>query len=81
MGISLSRTAALAARLDLPVEEWPNLDSEVLLKTRYCKVWMTCHWFRHHAGGNCIPVLVSRCQGWTDDMTWEQAVKLWAQKR
>jgi len=44
---------------------------------------MTCHWFRHHAGVNCIPVLTcqlhqgliahgehltSRCQGWTDDM-------------
>jgi hypothetical protein len=21
---------------------------------------MTCHWFRHHAGVNCIPVLVNR---------------------
>jgi hypothetical protein len=45
---------------------------------------MTCHWFRHHAGVNCIPVLTcqlhqrliahgehltSRCQGWTDDMS------------
>jgi len=45
---------------------------------------MTCHWFRHHAGVNCIPVLTCqlhqgliahgehltrRCQGWTDDMT------------
>jgi hypothetical protein len=48
---------------------------------------MTCHWFRHHAGVNCIPVLTcqlhqglithgehltSRCQGWTDDMTRQQ---------
>jgi hypothetical protein len=47
------------------------------------KVCMTCHWFRHHAGVNCIPVLTcqlhqgliahgehltSRCQGWTDDL-------------
>ena len=44
---------------------------------------MTCHWFRHHAGPECIPVLtcqlhqgliaqgehlIRRCQGWTDDM-------------
>jgi hypothetical protein len=42
-----------------------------------------CHWFRHHAGVNRIPVLTcqlhqgliahgehltSRCQGWTNDM-------------
>jgi hypothetical protein len=48
---------------------------------------MTCHWFRHHAGVNCIPVLtcqlhqgliahgehlVSRCQGWTDDLVRQQ---------
>jgi hypothetical protein len=44
---------------------------------------MTCHWFRHHAGPGCIPLLTCqlhqgligqgehlthRCQGWTDDM-------------
>ena len=44
---------------------------------------MTCHWFRHHAGVHCIPVLTcqlhegliaqgehlsSRCQGWTDEL-------------
>ena len=44
---------------------------------------MTCHWFRHHAGVNYIPLLTCqlqqgliahgehlthRCQGWTDDM-------------
>jgi len=66
------------------IEDWPYLDEAVLLKTRSRKVCMTCHWFRHHAGVNCIPVLtcqlhqgliahgehlVSRCQGWTDDMT------------
>jgi hypothetical protein len=48
---------------------------------------MTCHWFRHHAGVNCIPVLtcqlhqeliahveqlVSRFQGWTYDRTRQQ---------
>ena len=42
-----------------PIEEWPYLDEAVLLKTRGRKVCMTCHWFRHHAGVNCIPVLTS----------------------
>jgi hypothetical protein len=65
-------------------EHWPYLDEEVLLASRSSKVCMTCHWFRHHAGVNCIPVLTCqlhqgllahgehlthRCQGWTDDMT------------
>ena len=72
MGIPLSRPAALNARLDLPIEEWPYLDESTLLKTRSRKVCMTCHWFRQHAGVNCIPVLTSRCQGWTDDMTRQQ---------
>ena len=64
------------------IEAWPYLDEGVLLKTRSRKVCMTCHWFRHHAGVNCIPVLTcqlhqglnahgehltSRCPGWTDD--------------
>ena len=30
----LSRPAVLAARLDLPVEEWPYLDEGALLRTR-----------------------------------------------
>jgi len=60
MGISLPRPAGRATRLNLPVEEWPYLDSEVLLKTRSRKVCMTCHWFRHRAGVSCIPVLT--CQ-------------------
>ena len=50
------------------IEDWPYLDEAVLLRTRSRKVCMTCHWFRHHAGVNCIPVLTSRCQGWTDDL-------------
>ena len=57
VGIPLPRPAALNARLDLPIEEWPYLDEVVLLKTRSRKVCMTCHWFRHHAGVNCIPLL------------------------
>ena len=66
------------------VDAWPYLDEGILLKTRSRKVCMTCHWFRHHAGVNAIPVLTcqlhqgliahgehltSRCQAWTDDMT------------
>jgi hypothetical protein len=69
------------------IEEWPYLDEAVLLKTRSRKVCMACHWFRHHAGVNCIPVLTcqlhqgliahgehlsSRCQGWTDDLVRQQ---------
>jgi len=83
MGVPLPRSAALVARSDIPVEDWPCLGSDVLLRTRSRKVCMTCHWFRHHAEVNCIPVLTcqlhqgliahgehltSRCQGWTDDM-------------
>ena len=60
MGGPLSRPAALVARLEAPVEEWPYLDEGTLLKTRSRKFCMTCHWFRHHAGVNCIPVLVNR---------------------
>ncbi len=40
--------------------QWPYLDEAVLLKTRSRKVCMTCHWLRHHAGVNCIPLLT--CQ-------------------
>jgi hypothetical protein len=71
-------------QIGLPAEEWPFLDQEVLVQARSRKVCMTCHWFRHQAGVNCIPLLTcqlhqgliaqgehltSRCHGWTDDMT------------
>jgi len=69
MGVPLPWPAALAARLETSVEEWPYLDEGTLLKSRSRKVCLTCHWVRHHAGVKCIPVLTSRCQGWTDDMT------------
>jgi hypothetical protein len=87
MGAPLPRPAALAAKLEIPIEEWSYLDERALQKSRSRKVCMTCHWFRHHAGVNCIPVLTcqlnqgliahgehlaSRCQGWTDDMTRSQ---------
>jgi hypothetical protein len=56
----------LAARFDLPIEEWRDLDSAVLAKTRTRKVYMTCHWFRHHAGVNCIPLLLPN-ESWIGD--------------
>ena len=83
MGLPPPRPAALAARYDAPVEEWPYLDGAVLQKCRSHRVCMTCHFFRHHPGPNCIPLLTcrlhqgliahgehltSRCQGWTEDL-------------
>jgi hypothetical protein len=80
---SAPRFHSQAAREE-PVEEWPYLDGEVLVASRSHKVCMTCHWFRHYAGVNCIPLLTCqlhqgllpqgehltcRCQGWTEDMT------------
>jgi hypothetical protein len=87
MGVPLPRSGGRVARPDIPVEDWPYLDSDVLLRTRSRKVCMTCHWFRRRAGVNCIPVLTcqlhqgliahgehltSRCQGWTDDLARQQ---------
>ena len=83
-----SRTSSRAqagdpAANEQPIDAWPYLDGEVLRSSRSRKVCITCHWFRHHAGVNCIPVLtcqlhrgqiaqgehlIRRCQGWTDDM-------------
>jgi len=83
-GASLPRPVAQAARLETPIEDWPWLDEEVLVASGSGKVCLTCHWFRHHTGVNCIPLLTCqlhqgllahgehltrRCQGWTDDMT------------
>ena len=70
------------------IEDWAWLNQAVLRPSRSRKVCMTCHWFRHHAGVNCIPLLtcqlhqgliahgehlVSRCQGWTDDMARQRS--------
>ena len=60
MGAPLPRPAALKARLDTPIEEWSYLDECTMQKTRSRKVCMTCHWFGHHAGAQCIPLLT--CQ-------------------
>ncbi len=84
MAAPVPRPAALVAKPETSVEDWPYLDGAVLVKTRSGRACMTCHWFRHHPGANGIPVLtcqlhqgliahgehlVNRCQGWTDDMT------------
>ena len=64
------------------IEHWPWLDQDLLRSSRSHQVCMTCHFFRHHAGVNCIPVLAchlhqgliahgehlsSRCHGWTEE--------------
>ena len=80
---SRANRSALADAQD-DCEAWPYLDEGVLRPSRSRKVCMTCHWFRHHAGAECIPVLstcqlhrgqiaqgehlIRRCQGWTDDV-------------
>ncbi|MFM9110394.1 MAG: galactose oxidase [Prochlorococcaceae cyanobacterium] len=84
MAASLPQSRPPAGRPEIPVEDWPFLDDDVLVSARSRKVCMTCHWFRHHAGVHCIPVLTCqlhqgliphgehlhrRCQAWTDDMT------------
>ena len=40
-----------------PVEEWPWLDQGILIASRSRQVCLTCHFFRHHPGPNCIPLL------------------------
>ena len=84
MALHRPRPIGPAERIDLPAEEWPFLNQGVLVQARSRKVCMTCHWFQHQAGMNCIPLLTcqlhqgliahgehltSRCQGWTEDMT------------
>ena len=81
---SSDRSVAAAVEAAGDCEAWPYLEQDVLRPSRSRKVCMTCHWFRHHAGPQCIPLLtcqlhqgliaqgdhlLSRCQGWTDDMT------------
>ena len=79
-----TRPALTPADDDGTYEEWTYLDEWVLVASRSRKVCLTCHWFRHHAGVNCIPLLTCQlhqgllahgehltrhCQGWTEDMT------------
>jgi hypothetical protein len=71
-----------------PLEGWPWLDEAVLLSSRSRQVCMTCHFFRHHAGPNCIPVLACHlhqgliaqgehlthcCSGWTEELHRQRA--------
>ena len=42
---------------DEAIEDWPWLDQDVLRSSRSRQVCMTCHFFRHHPGPNCIPLL------------------------
>ena len=71
------------ATSEIPIDAWPFLDEEVLLSSRSRQVCITCHWFRHHAGVNCIPLLTCqlheglishgdhlthRCPSWTQDL-------------
>ncbi len=56
---------------------------EVLRASRSRKICLTCHFFRHHPGVNCIPLLTCqlhrglivhgehltrRCTSWTEDL-------------
>ena len=50
-------------------EVWPDQGQEVLLPSRSRKVCVPCHWFRHHAGAQSMPLLTCQWhQGWTDTM-------------
>jgi hypothetical protein len=68
---------------DLPVAELPYLSAPLLVASRSRRVCLTCHWFRHHAGPDGIPLLACqrhggliahgehlsrRCPAWTDDL-------------
>ena len=44
------------SRIDA-IEDWPWLNLDVLHSSRSRQVCMTCHFFRHHPGPNCIPLL------------------------
>ena len=39
------------------IEDWPWLDQAVLRRGRSRQVCLTCHFFRHHPGPECIPLL------------------------
>jgi hypothetical protein len=66
-----------------PIEAWPFLDRSQLVSSRSRRVCLTCHWFRHWAAPDGIPLLTCqlhqgliahgehltrRCPCWTDDM-------------
>jgi len=76
---------------DEEIEEWPWLDQEVLRHSRSRQVCMTCHFFRHHPGPNCIPLLTChlhqgliahsehlshRCSCWAEDLHRQRVGRL-----
>jgi hypothetical protein len=86
MAGSIVKSAVLA---EVDCEAWPYLDEGVLRPSRSRKVCMTCHWFRRHAGAECIPVLtcqlhrgqiaqgehlIRRCQGLVRQRGWAPEV-------
>ena len=79
-GFPLPLSCLQPSRIDA-IEDWPWLDQDVLRSSRSRQACMTCHFFRHHPGPNCIPLLTChlhqgliahgehlthRCQGWTE---------------
>ena len=52
-------------RVTLALPSWPYLGPEQLLPSRSRQVCLTCHWFRHHADADSLPML--SCQ-------WHQAL-------
>jgi hypothetical protein len=52
-----TRPAPSSAADDGGYEQWPYLNQEALVASRSRKVCLPCHWFRYHAGVNCIPLL------------------------
>jgi hypothetical protein len=70
-------------RVTLALPSWPYLGPEQLLPSRSRQVCLTCHWFRHHADADSLPLLscqlheglirhgdhlTHRCPRWTQDL-------------
>ena len=59
----------------------PDLGQELLLPSRSGKVCVPCHWFRHHAGAQCMPLLTCQWhQGWADNMASQSGWERWQQE-
>ena len=74
MGVRLRQSALEGGGpLEQSIEVWSYLDEGVLRpsrsRSRSRKVCMTCHFFRQHAGVNCIPLLTCQLhQGWAPEV-------------
>ncbi len=53
---------AIAPIRSEPLETWPYLGAERLVRSRSHRLCMTCHWFRHHAGPDGVPLLTCQWQ-------------------